>query len=674
MIIHQYLKHQVKSFIPRFVLGVFLYLACFIANAQVAVVFDEFPKDDQLFQRNDLNIASVNIKGRIFTEKVNAVSLVVQKNNKLYAYQKQKLQFKNQSTEFQLTTNIRAELSEYTFSVYSHQNNDSILLKKAIEVVCGENILVYGQSNALANDSEEIKRFKDEFQYGRSSFANYNSSEFQWVISRPWNHWSAGLLGLQIQRQLIEKYQVPIAIINGSEGNKSIDELSLRDEKQHDNTETIYGRLLKRAKWAEIDKKVRIMVWRQGESEALNPNYQNDYGKKFEKFRKQLLEDFPSLRKIYTLQNNVYFGNNTLAGNLREYQRKIHETYSDCEVMSTIGTPTFDGLHYKLEGYAQNGIDISRQLARDFMNNKDSLNINAPNLKYAYFTAKKDSLILEFDKYQTMVFPKDMPKSNENHPSINSRDYFYLDNKSLSIDNGSANGKYIILKLKNPSDGQKISWLPDNYTFEFISVLPGIIPIRNINNIAALSFKDVPISKPEISFVNSLNGAQISKNSILLSWTKIKYYNFYFEIEKAQNTPTNFYRIGSTTESSFSDNYVIEGIKYYYRIKTKRDGETIYSNIIEINTQNNNQFSASTENLIVFPNPVLKNDFLKIIPLFEKAIKEVTIYNERGEIIHHFKENNNYSFLSTSELNPGKYYIRAILEDNTKLIKKFVVQ
>ena len=490
-------RHQVlKTSHRRNILGVFLFLFSINSIGQINVIFDDFPKGAQLIQRDNFNKATLTISGKVYTENQTDVALLVYKNKSLFYYKKQKLQYGSQpsTAAFSITPIINAELSEYDFKFYSFRNKDSVLVKEANEVVCGDNILIYGQSNALADASEELPKFKDEFRFGRSTFSDFVKNEYTWVITKQWNFWTAGLLGLEIQKQLIEKYQIPIGIINGSVGNKSIDELSIRDEINHDNPSNIYGRLLKRAKAFGIDKNVKMIVWRQGESEALDPFYKNDYDKKFEKFRKQLYEDYPALKKIYTYQNNIYFGDNKLAGNLRDYQRTINKLYSDCEVMTTFGTVTFDGLHYKLDGYLENGHNVARLIARDFHKSTDIAEIAAPNIKSAYFTAKRDSLILEFDKNQKLSFPKDEPKKNASHPSINIKDYIYLDGKAGNIESGTGNENHIILKLKSPVEAQKITYTPDNYTNDFITVLPGITQIKNSRGIQALTFKDFVIS------------------------------------------------------------------------------------------------------------------------------------------------------------------------------------
>lgn len=682
MIHHQYKsKHQVlNTFHRRSVLGVFLFLFSINSLGQINVVFEDFPKDAQLIQRNNFNKAKVTISGKVYSENQSDISLLVYKNKSLFYYQKQKLEYASQpaTAAFNISAIINAELSEYDFMIYSYRNKDSVLVKQAREIVCGDNILIYGQSNALAAENDEILKFKDEFRFGRSTFADFVNNDYLWVITKKWNFWSAGLLGLQIQKQLIDRYQIPIGIINGAVGNKSIDELSLRDEINHDNPSNFYGKMLKRAKAFGLDKTVKMIVWRQGESEALDPLYNNDYEKKFDKFRKQLYEDYPALKKIYTFQNNIYFGDNKLAGNLRDYQRTVNQLYSDCEVMTTFGTSTFDGLHYKLEGYIENGDNIARLIARDFHKNTDTTEITAPNIKSAYFTAKKDSLILEFDKNQKLSFPENEPKKNINHPSINIKDYIYLDGKAGNIESGTGNENHIILKLKTKSDAQKVTYTPDNYTPDFIALLPGITQIKNSRGIQALTFKDFQITDRNNIQISSLTSEwdSVFNKNIVLKWQTPKYINYTYIIEKAQFMPIIFNEIGTTNEGLFFDNNVKKGVQYYYRIRIKENNlYSAYSNVSEAANKLSPETPAITnEDLILFPNPVIKNNNISLLPLFDIPIIQVRITNFAGRIVYDKPNISDNIMLPTTEFGHGLYIIEAILKDNTKLIKKFVVQ
>lgn len=677
------IKHrELITFHPRNVLGVFLFLFSVSSFGQINIIFDEIPMDAQLIQRDDFNKASVTISGKIYTENQTDLALLVYKNKSLFFYKKQKLQYASQpsTAAFSISPIINAELSEYDFLIYSFRNKDSILVKEVREIVCGDNILIYGQSNALAAESEEISRFKDEFRYGRSTFADFKNNEFIWVITKQWNFWSAGLLGLEIQKQLIDKYQIPIGIINGAVGNKSINELSERDESNHDNPSNIYGRMLRRAKAFGLDKTVKIIVWRQGESEAIDPFYKNDYDKKFDKFRKQLYEDYPALKKIYTFQNNIYFGDNKLAGNLRDYQRTINQLYSDCEVMTTFGTSTFDGLHYKLEGYVDNGDNIARLIARDFHKSTDTLEITAPNINSAYFTSKKDSLILEFDRNQKVSFPEYESKKNIYHPSKNIKDYIYLDGKAGNIESGTGNENYIILKLKTTSDAQKVTYTPDNYTTDFIAILPGITQIKNSRGIQALTFKDFKISNINNIQISSLTGEwdSVSNKKIVLKWQTPKYINYSYIIEKAQLQSNIFYEIGTTNEGVFIDYNVKKGVRFYYRIRIKENNlYSPYSNVCEVEYQlssKNQQNELTNKDLNLFPNPVLKNESFSLLPLFDMPIVQVRISNLGGKVVYNKSNISQNIILPTTDFAQGFYIVEVILEDSTKLIKKFVIQ
>ncbi len=193
--------------------------------AQLNVQFDAFPKGSQLYQRDDFNKAIVSVKGKVFTEGYSDISVLVLRNKKNFSYQKQKLNYQFQNPKyapFAFEPKINAELNAYTFYVYLFNGKDSILIKEENNVISGDVILIYGQSNALAIDSLEFTRFVGENDFGRTSFMIPNAND--WLHTQKWNFWSAGLVGLEVQKQLIDKYKIPIAIINGAIGNKYITE------------------------------------------------------------------------------------------------------------------------------------------------------------------------------------------------------------------------------------------------------------------------------------------------------------------------------------------------------------------------------------------------------------------------------------------------------------------
>lgn len=670
--------HKHKS-----ILFLLYFFSCLFSQAQVIIQYDSFPMPSQIFQRDSFNKAIVPIKGNLYTEGYSDISVLVKKDKKNYSWQKQKLSYLTvlpKNATFSFETEIKAELSEYSFSVYLYKGKDSVLLREQNEVICGDIFLLYGQSNALANDSVEVAKFNGENQFGRTAVANYEKNDFLWLPVKKWNYWSVGLVGLEIQKQLINKYKIPIGIINGSEGNKSITDLMLRDDKFHNNISTIYGRLLKKAEGLGFAKTVQGIIWRQGEAEAFDPTYKNDYAKKFDTFRKEILEDYPSIKKIYTFQNNIYFGVQSNAGNLREYQRTVKSLYPDCEALATFGTITFETLHYKLEGYQQSGEELSKLIARDFYQSTDTLEINSPNIQKIYFTQKKDSLILEFDKNQKMDFPK-FPISTSSKISTDIKDYIYLNGKAGNIASGSSSGNFVILRLKEPQTAETVTYTPDYYPLDLVNFLPGLPQIKNSRGIRAFTFKDFPVTNINNIEIKPFIGSwgDTSNKSIELQWFVPKYTNYTYYVEKAIYSPTFFNEIGSLNGSKFIDYKVKKGISYFYRLRIKEDGvSSAYSNVIEVKppVDNFEKFIVTTEDLLTFPNPVQKGNDLLVFSQFDNPIRTIRVVNFNGSIIEQLVGNaaqHQYS-IKTSDLNSGLYIIETILEDNTKLIKKFVVE
>lgn len=142
-----------------FILGFLLSILPNVSFAQ-AVIYDEFPITAQLYQRDDLNRGTVNIKGKFYTQDYTDVSVIAKKDKKDFYWKKQKLTFQPGEfpyAPFSFQTFISAGLIEYEFYFYAHRGQDSVLVKDASQVLCGDNIVIYGQSNGEANDPTDRK-------------------------------------------------------------------------------------------------------------------------------------------------------------------------------------------------------------------------------------------------------------------------------------------------------------------------------------------------------------------------------------------------------------------------------------------------------------------------------------------------------------------------------------
>lgn len=652
-----------------FILALFLAILPHLSFSQ-AIIYDDFPITAQIYQRDDLNRGTVTIKGRLYTKGFTDVSVVVKKDKKNFYYKKQKLSFQtgeNPNAPFLLQPFITAGLVEYDFYFYAYREADSVLVRESTQVLCGDNVVIYGQSNAEANDATELAKFKDEFKYGRTTFANFETSDYSWFPTMKWNYYMSGLIGLEIQKQLIDKYKVPIGILNASVGNKSIDELMIRNEKNHEDIQYYYGKLVKKANKTGFSKTAKIFIWRQGESEAFEANRAEVYPSKFAQLRKQILEDFPSIKKMYVFQNNIYWAENAKAGDLRDFQRKIHQLYPDCEAISTVGTPGFDGLHYSFEGYQLNGLEVSRLIAKDFMNATDTLEIHSPDIKKAYFTDNRDSLVLEFDKYQKMQFP-DYGINKGNGTQALLKDYIYLDGIAGKITGGKAIGSKIILKLSEPVNAKRVTYCPDNFILN-VELITGIPYLTNSRGLRALTFKNFPITsnikivKPVLT--GKLFGGILKR--ISLEWAAQN--GVEYTIEKSVGSPNNFTKVDVVQQGPFLDLKVKKGVIYYYRLNIN---DEVYSNVIEISVPLDlSGISVNSEDIVVYPNPVVHGADLQVN--VQVVARELILSGNQGNIVQRIPVNGENVLIPTSKLSPGIYLIEAVSNDNRKIIKKVVI-
>ena len=647
------------------------WVAIFTESAFAQVVdYQQFPMPLQIYQRDASNKALVEIKGQFHSHDYSDVSVIVKIDKKQYFRQKQKLSFQaGQSTaaSFSFQPSITAGLVEYDFFLYAHKaNRDSFLLKEAKQVLCGDNIIIYGQSNAQANNSYELDQFLDEFRFGRAIIANFETNDYSWQPSIKWTHYFSGLIGLEIQRQLINTYKIPIGIMNGAVGNMSIDELMERNENNHEDTHYNYGKLLTKANKVNLGKTARMLIWRQGESEAFEAYRAGLYPGKFARLRSQLLEDFPALKKIYVYQNNILWAENDKAGDLRDFQRSVGKLYPDCVAISTVGTPGYEGLHFSYEGYMQNGRDVARLMARDFMNNTDTLEIRSPNIQKAYFNDDRTSLVLEFEKDQQMHFPENSIRKNDNTQAY-VKDYIYLDGQAGKIVSGKSEGNRIILKLSEKSSATKVTYGPDYFRLYYESV-EGIPYFRNSRGVNALTFKNFPI---EVSSKPLLVSTLIDDNQayISLGWFNLKSQNY--SLEKAVNLPLNFVKIAAFAggEENYNDYKVKKGVKYYYRLNLGNSG---YTNTVEVTIPLQAATATIFEDVfLVYPNPVIGGATINID--IKTQLQEVILTDNLGKFVQSLPVEKGSHSIPTAQLKSGIYILEAIDINRNKITKRIIV-
>ncbi len=364
------------------------------------IEFTSFPQDLQILPRDDEGFGHASISGEIFGAGAGRLVLQVTRDGEPW---QQSLLWNgtSRSGAFQSTIAIPAELADYDFTATWQVGDQMQVVAKANDVAAGDVYLISGQSNANAIDYHGEQLADQHQRYWLRSFgsASFYKSEvandLSWHLAEAeigYTSGSVGTWGLRMGQLLLDQYQVPIAILNGAVGGTQI-AYHLRNDNEHDDLDTAYGRLLWRAQQAGIDQHAKAFFWYQGESDGVTPL--SDYSDRFYDIYLDWQEDCGGLREIYLVPVLKGCGNPALE--LRDKQRRAADLLPNITVMSITGTGAHDGCHFYYAGYRELGERLARLVARDFYGSTDTANITAPNPLQAQFTdANRDAILLTY--------------------------------------------------------------------------------------------------------------------------------------------------------------------------------------------------------------------------------------------------------------------------------------
>lgn len=546
------------------------------AQRVYSVVFNNLPNDSQIYQRNENNEAIVKISGIIEVKDWSYMSVVVTRNTTRYKYERSNFQYNNGTGTFTLNPTIKAELADYNFDIYACKGVDSILMVSRKNVAAGEVFLINGQSNGAAYN---VNYFPYDFTnkycrtFGLPQFGKeYTEADTLWAQS----DYSVGTWGLELQRFLLEKYQMPSCIINGSVHGTQIN-LHQRNEYEPTNIHSIYGRLLYRAQKAKVDKNFRALFFWQGENDIAEnePQYWPD---KFDKLFSSWRQDYSNLNKFYIFQINSIAYKKYGSGTLRDYQRKIQKKYAPyIESIASVGNNGYDGAHYTNEGYIQFANEIFRRLERDFYGVKFTENVSSPDIKKIFYTSdKKNEIALVFEEDQKMVWKNDTILVNNDGSLVTQymKNYFLLDNKLGEVVSGKADKNKIILTLKSNSTATKLTYLLPYFPYDDTEKRGffGGPYLQNILGVKALSFQDVIIYDKDPDLPTKLPNTQLVAtptfyNKVSLTWQSVSgATKFILERQDAEKT----FQIIKTFDNavvSYIDTALTQNTSYTYRIQ-----------------------------------------------------------------------------------------------------------
>ncbi len=463
---------------------------------------DEKPEDNQFYTRDDQNEGTLFYNGTL-DQPADSVFLRVYADDKLLKTEKQK---PAADGSYALSAKLKAGLIRYKVEFGTKSGNVEKVLQTVTNLVCGDAFIIEGQSNAEATGpnngpgEDAVTPINDWIRsYGNQHDGSTRGGWGNAVRTHIWGKqnygWQQiGAWGMVLATNLVEKYRMPICMINGSVGGTPIWQHQRNPDNHFDtsgawygNQYKIYGSLLTRVTAAKLTHGIRGFIWHQGENDSGSGAPTGDYNYKsyqhyFVEMAAAWKQDFPNIQHYYVFQ--VWPAPCSMGpkdDQIREAQRNLRRVFSNLRVMSTVGIAGphagRGACHFDLDGYARFAGFMSPLVEQENYGLLLREPVSAPDLKRVWFTsAAKDEVALEFG--QPMKWTDAMKKD------------IYLDDAKGTIAAGSVVGNIITLKLTQPTTAKTIAYLSGHHWDGKPDSL-----IFGANGMAALTFTDVPIAE-----------------------------------------------------------------------------------------------------------------------------------------------------------------------------------
>ncbi|RYU96317.1 sialate O-acetylesterase [Emticicia agri] len=560
------------------VLRMSLYILCLHVYCHAQVSFTDLPEDLQLFPRDTHNKAIVNFAGVIEPSDYRKISIYVKKDDAFFYHKASPYRTHySQPFPFQFQVEIYAQPHEYNFRVYVHNPaGDSIEVCRRDRILCGDFYVLYGQSNIIASSGiEELYLNFDDRLFRNFDYDNndHQLSSLKWFSGgQPYGH--VGGIGMHLQKLILQKYGIPTCMINGGKGGLAIPQLNDRIEGNPGAFWTIYGQLYNRVKYANALGKVKGVLWRHGESEACGNWVEADnYPAHFASLYNHLKTDFGGWNNFYFIQLAIHGCNySEKAGELRGYMRKTKYLFEGLETSTALGIPVVDGFHHSKEGNQQLTSEVFGMIERDTYGAPHNIELHPPDIQKVYYSAAEKTLTLEFEQGQRMHYPADTIVDSR---LWQMKDYFFVNcttnSNSYLVEQGTAQGNKIILKLKSEITGGFLTYLP---SYSRLDPPRQEVHLTNGKGLRAMAFYQFPIKNklitPTIDSVKYVTEGQL-KLFFNHSDTTI--------IERRQSNENGFSVIAEVSGGTYTDNLITDNLeKIHYRIrKVNAVSESDYS-------------------------------------------------------------------------------------------------
>jgi len=391
-------------------------------------VFSKMPSNRELYPRNlATNLATVPVQGNETAGGYDAAILRIQREGVFLSETTQPLVYSAGKAPFGFSPAIPAELAGYTFEVFMEKSGVRTLVRRAADVVAGDTLLFYGQSNTEAGKDWVGGNTTSNGYAGRwvrtfgqnADSGDATRNNLSWMQAdgdgRGSNFVDPGGVGqwaIVIGGQIAASHNIPVALLNGARGGYSMAQLQ-KDDAQPDNLDDgpgvtrSYGRLRYRAMKAGVASTARAMFYYQGESDRNNASsHSAGYAALYQDWQ----TDYPALEHFYVVQVRPGCGTDVARNSveLREAQRGFGDVYPHTSVMASNGLQAHDGCHYSfMGGYELLGLYHFAQVSRDLYGGPTLPDIDAPNPATVAFDGDDHSRIRLTlrDAASTILFP-----------------------------------------------------------------------------------------------------------------------------------------------------------------------------------------------------------------------------------------------------------------------------
>lgn len=651
-----------------------MFANCVIAQDYGPFHFDQLPADQQLFARRENNLGEITVAGRVHMSEFKAISIVKLRSNVINGYQRSTLAYQNgNDATFDIKTLLKAELAEYSLVIYGLKSDkDSVLLVRRDNLVAGDFYLIYGQSNAVAWEVDY--QYRNEFcrSYGVIPETGQNWGLANTVIPR------SGTFGIEFQKQIAEKYQIPTCVINGAVSGASIEYLTQRTAADHADQSNAYGRTLHMAQQSGLLPWLKAIVYWQGETEAASSDPLT-WAPSFDRLMAQWKEDYPMIQKIYLFQLPLFGGSHyeDRVGVLREKQRTMNLKYPIVEPYGALGAPGWNGFHYgEVEGYLKLGEELSVMAGYYHYGEKEK--ITSPSFQKAFYSnASHDEVTMVFEDYQEMVYPNDTIADNIEGTippkSVSSlKDFFYLNNTWQKVKAGRADGNRIILTLKEPGQDTTIKYLPSVYPYVGLQTAPWVYIgpfLKNTNGFRAMAFHYNKIY-PYENLGEIKIAVHDADNKVMINWNKLQNISGYILDIIDRQGATETHEVVYLTKDD--DQYIYsgarKGVNNTYRIRAYTNNTE--TNISSLDFIKGGEDEGLTENWKIYPNPAF--EYIKVESQRDK-IDEIEVLNASGVILRKKSyPRQPAADFNVSKLSPGNYFLR-ISAGNKKIVRQIII-